>query len=431
MNWLKAMLLMVVLGAILYGVNCALNRAAPTDAPASDGSGNWTGDTQAAPPANPGMPSGGMYPSNGSAYGQPAPSQQPAGTSVYGSGGYGSPNAAPGAGSTSPALPSPSYGQSGAYPASNPSSNPPPPATPDQSSPGASSAYQPSVYQSATPTVVSSDSSHTSLPATPVGLVTSNPAATVSPSQSSLSQSAASPGASASSNAVGFSKVMDNVTETLREGHLAEGLQRLTLMYGDPQLSADQTKQLNDLLGRLAGTVVYSRQHLLLPPYEIRPGDRLDTIAAEFQVPPELLAKINGIADPDHLPVGQTLKVMRGPFLGLVNLKHRDVTLLVQHCYAGQFMLTGVGRDTASLTGMFKVDRKTFDTPSHPADAARQGLPPLHHWIDFTNDRHESFGFCGVSDPTAGDEPRGLMLTARDAGDLYDILSVGSSIVVR
>lgn len=430
MNWLKAMLLMVVLGAILYGVNCALNKTAPSDPPTNDG--NWTGDTPTGSQPASGASGGGYQNLGGSSYGQPQ-TTQPYAAPAYGAGAYTPANASTSANPAPASYPSQTYGQAGGYspPASSP--NLPPPASPDQMAGGQSSASQPgasqpSVYSPATPTIVNSDAGHSSVPTTPVGLVTNNQP---TPEQPSSPPSAAPAGATPPSAAPPFASVMDNVTETLREGHLAEGLQRLTLMYDDPHLNADQTRQLNELLGRLAGTVVYSRQHLLLPPYEIRPGDRLDTIAAEFQVTPELLAKINGIADPDHLPVGQKIKVIRGPFLAIVYLDRREVTLVVQQCYAGRFMLTGVGRDTATLTGNFKVDRKTFDTPSHPADATRQGLPPLHHWIDFTNDRHESFGFCGVSDPTAGDEPRGLMLSARDAGDLYDILSVGSSIVVR
>jgi LysM repeat protein len=225
--------------------------------------------------------------------------------------------------------------------------------------------------------------------------------------------------------------VMDGVITTLREGRLAEGLQRLTLMFDDPRLTAEQNSRLRSLLGNLAGTVVYSRQHLLLPPYQIKPGDRLDTIADEYQVPAALLAKINAIADPDHPPVDQKIKVIHGPFMALVNLNQHEITLVVQQCYAGKFPIIGVGKDTAAMQGIYKVDRKSLDTPSHPSDIMHQGLAPLHHWIGFTSEQHESFGFCGANGPNAGDEPRGVMLSSGDAQELFDILSVGSSIVVR
>jgi hypothetical protein len=246
-----------------------------------------------------------------------------------------------------------------------------------------------------------------------------------------LTTSNANPSSPAAGNPGGgaaFASAMDLVTETLKAGHLAEGLQRLTLFYDDPQLKPEETKQLNDLLGRLAGTVVYSRQHLLLPAYEIKPGDRLETIANEYQVPAALLAKINGVGDPDHLTAGDKLKVIRGPFTALVSLNQREVTLLVQQCYAGRFKLFGMGKEAAALSGSYKVDRKSLDPRYHlPSEAARQGLPLIHHWVDFG----DGFGFCGVSDPNVADDPRGLTLNSRDAEDLFDILSVGSSIVVR
>ena len=198
-------------------------------------------------------------------------------------------------------------------------------------------------------------------------------------------------------------------------------------MYDDPQLNAEQSKRLNDLLGRLAGTVVYSRQHLLVRPYEVKPGDRLETIAAEYQVPAALLAKINRIADPDHLQAGQQLKLIHGPFAAWVNLEKREVTLMVQQCYAGKFTFTGIGKDAAALRGVYKIDRKSFDAPNHPSDFSRQGPPAVHHWIGFG----DGFGFFAVSDPSMPQDPRALVLDSRDAEDLFDILSVGSSVVVR
>jgi LysM repeat protein len=402
-NWLKAMLLMVVLGAILYGVNFVLNKSAPPETPANDA--NWSTDGPSAAPAGATNGStGGITP----AFAQQANNAQPSGES-------------PVASTVTPPANPPA--ESNSY-----SPNTPPPPTSDStmngsnrtSSPQGLSAGGPSIYPTATPAIVSSESTHASIPATPVGMTTESNA------MQSTRKAFDSP-----SSSLDFDGVMNGVMTTLREGRLAEGLQRLTLMYDDPRLTADQNQRLRDLLGKLAGTVVYSQKHLLLPPYEIKPGDRLDTIAEEYQVPAALLVKINRIADPDHPPAGQKIKAIRGPFMALVNLNQRELTLVVQQCYAGRFNLAGVGKDAAAMKGVYKVDRKSLDTPNHPSDLAHQGLPALHHWIGFSNDQHESFGFCGASNPTAGEEPRGVMLSSADAMELFDILSVGSSIVVR
>jgi hypothetical protein len=365
-NWLKAMLLMVVLGAILYGVNLVLNKSAPVETPAT--SGAWTGpDGSIGPPSvSPGTPGLGAPPGNAPPYS----GQTPAAQSVYGS---------------------------GTYPATNPA--------------GSSTGYPAGGYQGATPPVASS-ATHSGISATPVGLVTNN-SNTAPPTA----------GASTPGGGVAFATAMESATALLRENQLAEGLKQLTLLCDNPQLKPEEAKQLNDLLGRLAGTVVYSRQHLLLPPYEVKPGDRLESIASEYQVPAGLLAKINGIGDPDHLTPGDKLKVIRGPFMALVRLNDREVTLVVQQCFAGRFKLIGVGKDAATLNGAFKVDRKVLgpEPVNNPAPGS------VHHWINFGN----QFGFCGLSDPNAAGVSTGFTLNSRDAEDLFDILSVGSTVDVR
>ncbi|HEX3998091.1 MAG TPA: LysM peptidoglycan-binding domain-containing protein [Pirellulales bacterium] len=407
MNWVKAMLLMVVLGAILYGVNLVLNKSAPVESPANDGS--WSTNTAMGPPivnsGAPGVPPGYGRPS----YGQPPAGQSSSMPPAYGSGTY-SP-------ATPATIPPTGYANSGSYP-----NNPAPTSAYGQSTAPAPSAgtlaspetsannvpLSPTGYQPATPTVANSDAPRTGIPATQVGLVTNSPSEPSSPAV-----------------APPFASVMESVTATLREGRLAAGLQQLTAIYDDPKLSPEETKQLNDLLGRLAGTVVYSRQHLLLPPYEVQPGDRLETIAANYQVPAALLAKINGIADPDHPPVGAKLKVIRGPFMALVSMNKRDLTLLVQQCFAGRFTLAGVGKDAAALSGDFKVDWKSLDGNIPPPEAGMKYPHAGSHWIDF----HAPFGFCAAG--PGGEDSHGLMLNPRDAEDLFDILSVGSTVVVR
>ena len=72
------------------------------------------------------------------------------------------------------------------------------------------------------------------------------------------------------------------------------------------------------------------------------PG-RLETIAAQYNVPWQLLAKINGIEDPNRLKPGDELKVVRGPFSAIVELDKRQLTLIVEDCYAGRFNLVAVG----------------------------------------------------------------------------------------
>ena len=53
--------------------------------------------------------------------------------------------------------------------------------------------------------------------------------------------------------------------------------------------------------------------------YGVRPGDTLDSIADRYKVPSLLLARINGISDPQNLSPGKELKVLKGPFIAKVS----------------------------------------------------------------------------------------------------------------
>ena len=62
---------------------------------------------------------------------------------------------------------------------------------------------------------------------------------------------------------------------------------------------------MESLLGQLAGTVIYSTEHQLEPATRREARRNLETIAKEYNVPWQLLAKINGIPSPDRLQPGQ------------------------------------------------------------------------------------------------------------------------------
>ena len=103
----------------------------------------------------------------------------------------------------------------------------------------------------------------------------------------------------------------------------------LSRWYDDPRLSDQEYQALVALLNQLAGTVIYSRDHLLLPAYEVQPGDTLERVAQHYKVPWQLLAKINGVADPNQLRPGDQLKVVQGPFDAHVNLRARQLTMML------------------------------------------------------------------------------------------------------
>ena len=237
---------------------------------------------------------------------------------------------------------------------------------------------------------------------------------------------------------------MDAVRRSLDEGKLAEAHLALSNLYGNPDLPADQAKQISDLLDRLAGTVIYSRKHYLEPAYVTQPGDTLEKLAQKYNVPWQLLAKINGLVAPEAtnadaatkdlpLPIGMQLKVVRGPFEAIVHLDRHELTLMVQNRYAGRFAI-GVGRDQPKLDGNYTVREKTLNPTYYGPDGVTLNPsdpknPLGGAWLGLT----DRIGIHGTNDPqTVGrDDNRGTICVGnRDVQDLYGILSVGSRVTV-
>ncbi|HEX3727734.1 MAG TPA: L,D-transpeptidase family protein [Pirellulales bacterium] len=232
----------------------------------------------------------------------------------------------------------------------------------------------------------------------------------------------------------GFAAVVEQSRRELEGGQLALALQHLSAWYDDPRLSPNEQQQLTQLLDQVAGTVVYSTQHLLEPPYEVQPNERLEDIGQKYTVPWQLLAKINGIDDPASLRPGERLKVIRGPFSALVSLDKRQLTLLLADgSYAGRFNI-GIGRDQPPREGVFSVSDKVLNPVYHGADravgAGDQSNPLGQRWIGLGSD----LGIHGTNHPEnigRPDLPGSINLSPHDAEDVFDILSVGSKVIIR
>jgi LysM repeat protein len=242
-----------------------------------------------------------------------------------------------------------------------------------------------------------------------------------------------------------FSAFMQAVQKKLDEGKLAEAHLALSTLYGNPDLPAEQAKQITDLLDQLAGTVIYSRQSLLEKPYVVQPGDTIGKVAQQYNVPWELLARINGLLPPGPikaddplksapLPAGNELKVVRGPFDAVVSLSKHELALMLQGRYAGRFPI-GVGRDQPSLEGTYTIRDKSLNPPYYGADGVNvnPGDPknPLGGaWIGLT----DRIGIHGTNSPQGigRDDNRGSICVGdRDLHDLYGIITVGSRVTVQ
>ena len=238
-----------------------------------------------------------------------------------------------------------------------------------------------------------------------------------------------------------YSMARQAAQDLLDREELDDALRLLSDWHNHPDLSHAERDELESLLGQLAGTVVYSTEHHLEPPHIVQPGETLKQIANDHRIPWELLANINGIDAATQLKPNQELKVLRGPFTATVDLAQRKLVLRIQDCYAGRFPV-GLGKDHVNIEGHWQVAHKLLNPEyyghSNGVAADDPNNPLGEHWIGLAPSTSAfaaaPFGIHGPHDPSHvdSDDPRGFIrLAPHDVKDVYNILSVGSKVVVR
>jgi LysM repeat protein len=230
-----------------------------------------------------------------------------------------------------------------------------------------------------------------------------------------------------------FASVMQAVDAQLQEGRLAEAHLLLSSLYNDPDVPIEQVGRVTELLDQLAGTVIYSTEHLLEPAYTVRPGDKLEQIAQNYDVPWQLLGKINGIRDPQRLEPGRQLKLVRGPFKALIDLTKYELTLMLGSRYAGRFPI-GVGRDQPNPEGTYVVRDKTVNPQYYGSDRTIDADDPSNPLGEFWIGLDNQIGIHGSNDPANLHRTGGrgcICLGDQDIEDVFGILSIGSRVVIR
>jgi hypothetical protein len=231
-----------------------------------------------------------------------------------------------------------------------------------------------------------------------------------------------------------FASAWADAHDKLAAGRYAEALAVLSTWHDDPSLGLEESQRLEDLLGQLAGTVIYSQQDLLLPPYVVQQGETLLSIAAPLAVPWQLLAKINGVSDPARLVPGETLKLVRGPFDAVVSVSRRRLSLQVGGNYAGSFPVV-VGRQIRERVGSAVpvVSVEPGDEPAEQSGPATQvaWAQPSSKSIELA----DGLAIESVADPATVSEDSipgtSLIVADRDIAELADILGQGSRVLVR
>jgi hypothetical protein len=230
-----------------------------------------------------------------------------------------------------------------------------------------------------------------------------------------------------------FAAALEAARHELDAGRLSEAHSQLSRWYDDPNLTPQEQQHLIELLDQLAGSVIYSTQNLMEPACEVQQGDTLERIAQRYNVPWQLLAKINGIEDPHSLRPGERLKVVRGPFSAVISLEKHTLTLMLANAYAGRFVI-GVGQDFPPPEGQYFVKEKLVDPVYYGAGRTIERGDPANplgrRWLGLGG----QIGIHGTNDPrNVGQNgvPGSISLADRDVDDVFDILSEDSKVVIR
>ena len=227
-----------------------------------------------------------------------------------------------------------------------------------------------------------------------------------------------------------FTAAWTDAHNKLEAGRYAEALAVLSVWHDNPSLSVEENHQLERLLGQLAGTVIYSTQDMLLPPHTVAGGETLETIAKPLNIPWELLSKINGVAS-DELTTGQRIKVLRGPFDGVVSVSRRRISLQVGGRYAGTFP-AAIGKGFVSRSGSsVKLLDIQNETKTQTAQTVPVGFRPAGRAAIILEN---GLSIRPANDPSfvmKTPEDNVLLVSSADFNDLAGILGQGSHLLVR
>ena len=393
MEALKPLLVLGLFGTILYGAYSVVQKAPGTSEPAA---ATGAGDAPAFAPPDVQLPA-------------------PTGTAP----------ALPAAAATASALPAPVLPSPAAAPAQAVQSMPTPPPQPEQSPTylTAESAPPPvSEPVAATPPDAGPRPERLATLPTPQ-LPATMPDAIPAPAAAAIVPPAS---AAPAPSSAAFASAWADAHDKLAAGRYAEALSGLSVWYDDPSLGLEESQRLEDLLGQLAGTVIYSQDDLLLPPYVVATGETLQAIAVPLGVSWQLLAKINGVTDPLQLIPGERLKLVRGPFDAVVSVSRRRISMQLHGNYAGSFPVV-VGRHYLErVGGSIPVATISRGDPNALPGGPAAGRPSIT--------LADGLVIEAVDDPSAVADAApssSLVISPRDLAELIDILGPGSRVLIR
>lgn len=219
------------------------------------------------------------------------------------------------------------------------------------------------------------------------------------------------------------------IDQLIAEGEDVEANFQLSNLYWKrPEIR----KQLDERLRTVSYRIYFAPQPHYMEGHVVQANDVLQNIAKDYGVSWEYVAKLNR-TDPKKIRPGQKLKVIRGPFSAVVDLSDRELTIHSHGHYVARFGV-GVGQDSSSPIGTFKVQEKLRDPTYYGADGVIEHDDPQNPLGEYWIDLGDSYGIHGTNDESSigKAESRGcIRMKNLDIADVYDLLTSGSEVLIR
>lgn len=241
---------------------------------------------------------------------------------------------------------------------------------------------------------------------------------------------------------------IDNARKQIEAGKLIEARTALTAFLKRATNENDALAA-RDLLGRIANVTLFSSTPVagdtLVEIYTIKPNDRLVSVAKPYNVPHDVILRINGIADARKISAGKHLKIPQGPFNAKISLSHYRLDLYLQDVYVRSFPV-GLGRSNGTPTGEWRVSGRQENPTYYPSESAGDkrviagddpSNPLGEYWIALEGISGEAvgkrgFGIHGTIDPQSIGKSESLgcvRMLNEDVAWVYSALQPGKSIV--
>ena len=257
-----------------------------------------------------------------------------------------------------------------------------------------------------------------------------------------------------SGTAISAASVFEQADAKIKSDDLLAARKLLVDAIDNARLSDTDKDQALQRVSRINETVVFSVRKFNSDPFAeqhlVKPGESLQKIAKNYDVPWQFIGRLNNITDPRKLQAGRTLKVVRGPINALVSKTHFTLDLYIgTPTQPGAVLLkrlrVGLGESDSTPTGVWAVSTK-LENPRYynPRNDGPRIIEPDdpknplgERWIALEGRSGQavgkiSYGIHGTIEPESIGQKKSMgciRMLNEDVELVYDMLAPGKSTV--